>query len=195
MILFFDTETTGLPPSKARWEVDYDSFPHIVQLSWIMGDKEEDHIIRPDGWKIPEESTLIHGISHERAMDEGEDMAEVLSMFVEDCVVAEMLVGFNIYFDTSVVKANILRTIGRNYYDCKADAALHKSKRYDLMFKTIKLVRARNSRGGAKFPSLVELYNCLFGESFPAHNALEDVKATIRCYNELNQQNYGKRTV
>ena len=38
-----------------------------------------------------------------------------------------------------------------------------------------------NGRPG-KFPTLEELYNkCFPGETFPAHDALEDVKACKRC--------------
>lgn len=94
-----------------------------------------------------------------------------------------MLVGHNIYFDTSIVKAMILRIMGREYYDAKAEDALFKGKRIDTMMKTIKFVGAlyANGRPG-KFPTLEELYNkCFPGETFPAHDALEDVKACKRC--------------
>ena len=56
------------------------------------------------------------------------------------------------------------------------------------MMKTIKFVNAKyeNGRGG-KFPRLEELYTKLFNETFDAHNALEDVKATLRCALKLNE--------
>lgn len=94
-----------------------------------------------------------------------------------------MLVGHNIYFDTSIVKAMILRIMGREYYDAKAEDALFKGKRIDTMMKTIKFVGAKKSNGkGIKYPTLEELYNkCFPGETFPAHDALEDVKACKRC--------------
>ena len=46
----------------------------------------------------------------------------------------------------------------------------------------MKWVDARNSWGKLKFPNLGELYaRCFPGETFPAHDALEDTKAVVRC--------------
>ena len=73
--------------------------------------------------------------------------------------------------------------MGREYYDIKAEDALFKGKRIDTMMKTIKFVGAlyANGRSG-KYPKLEELYNkCFPGESFPAHDAMEDVRACRRC--------------
>lgn len=54
------------------------------------------------------------------------------------------------------------------------------------MNKTIKFCGIKQANGrGLKFPSLIELYYKLFQDTFPAHNAAEDVKATMRCYYEL----------
>ena len=39
-----------------------------------------------------------------------------------------------------MLKANILRYCGKEYYDAKAEDALHKGKRIDTMMKTIKFV-------------------------------------------------------
>ena len=42
-IIFFDTETTGvIPRGKEEPLVYTDDFPHVVQLSWKLGDKEGD---------------------------------------------------------------------------------------------------------------------------------------------------------
>lgn len=65
----------------------------------------------------------------------------------------------------------------------KAESALFKGKRIDTMYKTIKLVGAKypNGRPG-KYPRLEELFAKLFdGAMFPAHNALEDVRALRKC--------------
>ena len=46
----------------------------------------------------------------------------------------------------------------------------------------MKWVDARMANGRLKFPNLSELYSrCFPGESFPAHDALEDVKAVAKC--------------
>lgn len=50
------------------------------------------------------------------------------------------------------------------------------------MRPTMKWVDARMANGRLKFPNLSELYSrCFPGESFPAHDALEDVKAVAKC--------------
>lgn len=150
-VLTFDCETTGLPPKGAKWDVDFAEFPNIVQLAWAVNEKERSFIIKPEGWEIPESSIEVHGITAERANAEGVPFADIIDEFLEDCE--------------------------------KAEDALFKGKRIDTMMETIKFVGAMfaNGRPG-KFPKLEELYNkCFPGETFPAHDALEDVKACKRC--------------
>lgn len=182
-VLFFDTETTGIPEKNAKWDVDYMEFPHVVQLAWIHGCREESHIIRPDGWKIPQETIEVHGITTEYALEHGEPFAAVVDMFIQDCHDSSLICGHNIYFDTSVIKANILRELGREYYDANdVEQALHKYKRIDTMRASNKWVDARTASGVKKWPKLCELYSrCFPGETFAAHDALEDTKAVARC--------------
>lgn len=60
--------------------------------------------------------------------------------------------------------------------------ALFKGKRIDTMRSTMKWVDARTSWGKLKFPNLGELYaRCFPGETFHAHDALDDTKAVARC--------------
>ena len=33
-VLFFDTETTGIPDRSAKWDVDFNDYPRIVQIAW-----------------------------------------------------------------------------------------------------------------------------------------------------------------
>lgn len=182
-VLFFDTETTGIPERSWEWHTDYAKYPHVVQLAWIHGCKVESHIIRPDGWEIPEDAIKVHGITMERAMNEGEPFAAVVDRFIQDCHDAGLICGHNIHFDTGIIKANILRELGREYYDANdVESALYKGKRIDTMRPTMKWVDARMANGRLKFPNLSELYaHCFPGETFPAHDALEDVKAVARC--------------
>jgi DNA polymerase III epsilon subunit-like protein len=71
-IIFFDTETTGvIPKGKEEPLVYFNDFPHVVQLSWKLGDKEGDFIIKPDGFTIPDAAAAVHGITTDRAIAEG----------------------------------------------------------------------------------------------------------------------------
>ena len=178
-ILYFDTETTGLPPKEAKWDVDFEQFPRICQLSWIFNGKEENYIIRPDGWTIPQEATNVHGITTEYALEHGEPFEFVWGEFIADCKQAKLICGHNIYFDISTIKSEIMR---RNAYGDIVEQALHKGKRIDTMRPSMKWVGARFANGRLKFPKLEELYaRCFPGESFPAHDAIEDVRAVVRC--------------
>ncbi len=182
-VLIFDTETTGIPGRSAQWETDYMDFPHIVSIAWVNQFKQESHIIRPDGWEIPEDTVAVHGITTEYAKEHGEPFAIVIDKFIEDCLETPLICAHNIHFDTSIVKANILRELGREYYDAnRVEDALFKGKRIDTMRSAMAWVDARMANGRVKFPRLEELYSrCFPGESFPAHDALEDVKAVARC--------------
>ena len=182
-VLFFDTETTGIPERSWNWDTDFEQYPHVVQIAWLHGCKVETHIIRPDGWEIPQETVDVHGITTEYALEHGEPFASVVDMFIQDCHDAGLICGHNIHFDTGIVKANILRELGREYYDANdVETALYKGKRIDTMRSTMKWVDARNSWGKLKFPNLGELYaRCFPGDTFPAHDALEDTKAVARC--------------
>lgn len=182
-VLFLDSETTGIPERSWEWHTDFDKYPHVVQMAWLHGCKVETHIIRPDGWEIPQETVEVHGITTEYALEHGEPFASIVDMFIQDCHDAGLICGHNIHFDTAIIKANILRELGREYYDANdVESALYKGKRLETMRSTMKWVDARMANGRLKFPNLSELYSrCFPGESFPAHDALEDVKAVARC--------------
>lgn len=182
-VLILDTETTGIPPRSAKWDEDFADYPHVVQLAWMHGCKVESHIIRPDDWTIPDEATAVHGITTEYAREHGEPFALVVDMLIADCHEAGLICGHNIHFDTSIIKANIVRELGWEYYDANGvENALYKGKRLDTMRATMKWVDARTATGRLKFPNLSELYDkCFPGNTFPAHDALEDCKAVALC--------------
>jgi DNA polymerase-3 subunit alpha len=87
--LFFDTETTGLPIKGAKYDTDFMSFPHIVQLSWYFDGQFKDFIIKPDGYEIPEDVSKIHGITNEIALKRGVSFDQVILSFIDDCVLSD----------------------------------------------------------------------------------------------------------
>lgn len=191
--VFFDTETTGLPEKGKNWETDYLEFPFVVQLAWKdTAGGAGNFIIRPEGYLIPEEASAIHGITDKLAHDQGLFFRDVVPQFIETCLTADRIIGHNVYFDTSILKACVKRTMSlypefpADYAD-KSVTALHKDKRIDTMQKTISFcsIPFPDGRKGKKWPTLQELYVKLFGETFNAHNAWDDVLAVERCYNEL----------
>ena len=71
-ICYIDIETTGLPDEMGR----YDNV-RAVQIAWLISNKKGDiklsksYIIKPENFIVPTTATDIHGITHERAMNEG----------------------------------------------------------------------------------------------------------------------------
>ena len=116
-LLIFDTETTGLPINKRQSALSKpNNWPHIVSISWVILDsktskiiKEENHIIKPLNWTIPEEATNIHGITSEIA-ENGEDLSKVIRQFMSDP--CDMIVAHNAEFDMNVLINAIVWDLG-----------------------------------------------------------------------------------
>ncbi len=181
--LVFDTETTGLPKNYQAPLDDFDNWPRLVQLAWQFYDgdgnlwEEENLIIKPEGFVIPEEIAKIHRISQERALTEGLPLNEVLQKFSEAIKRADFLVGHNIDFDNNIVGSEFLRNSIANQ--------LAEAKKICTMKLGVDICRLPG-RMGFKWPNLNELHLCLFQENFSdAHDAMIDVRACARCFFEM----------
>lgn len=185
--LIFDTETTGLPKNWGAPLSDGENWPRLVQLSWIITDgvnkREFDFIIKPNGFEIPEEVSKIHGINHEKAMAEGEELKFVLDLFNSFVNMADKVVAHNIKFDRAIVGAEHYRIGGGE----KFDELIRSKERFCTMMESTAIVKLKGTHGGgSKWPRLIELYKFLFNEEFSgAHNSLNDTRACARCYFEL----------
>ena len=84
-LLFFDTETSGLPLNWKAPLADENNWPRLVQIAWIIFNENgerigsQDYIIKPENFFIPKEASKIHGISTEKAMQCGKDLLFVLN--------------------------------------------------------------------------------------------------------------------
>ena len=182
MFLIFDTETTGLPKDWNAPLTDSDNWPRLVQLAWQLHDENGNLIsaknftVKPDGYTIPYNAAKVHGISTERALQEGRDLAEVLAEFEEDRAKAKYAVGHNIGFDINIVGAENHR-LGQPY----PVASMEDLDTKDL---STEFCAIPGGRGGKfKWPTLTELHQKLFGKPFAdAHDAAYDVDATARCF-------------
>lgn len=187
--LFFDTETTGLPRNYQAPSSDTDNWPRMVQLSWIITDEEgkelkrEDHIIKPDGYTIPDEVARIHRITTSRAMAEGNPLKEVLDTFLTDVEASDHLVCHNASFDKKIVGAELIRSFG---FDDLQKRSFRCTMRESTDF--CRLPYARGGWGRYKVPRLQELHSILFGYEFEdAHNSMSDVQATVKCFWKLRE--------
>lgn len=183
MDLFLDTETTGLAKGLA-WETDYRQFPHILTIAWKRGKELKYHIIYQEGRKVPAEATAANGLTTDMVNSKRltTPAKDVYDEFIMDSINVSNVIGHNIYFDVSMIKANVLRLYGNGGAIRALNENLHKDKRIDTMRQSMGLFKNR-------WPKLSVLYEGLFpGESFNAHRADEDVLATERCYYELKRR-------
>lgn len=200
VLTFIDCETCGLPLSKSRSvpSKQTSNWPHCVQIAFSAvnydGDKNEiieegDFVIKPRGYTISEESTAIHKITHEYAMENGIDICSVLRDHLEPVLKnTDYIVCHNVDFDLKVLEAS--------YYRCKyLNSVIFQKKRFCTMkdkniidFCAIPFSTPSKfpNRREYKWPRLNELYNKCFGCDFPnAHNAMADVRATKDVYKYL----------
>ena len=157
-VLVFDTETTGLPKNHSPAYDAPDNWPHLVSISWTILDsqtnkveKERSYIIYPDNWVIPEDSTAIHGITHQQAVEQGVLLKNVMIEFISDNY--DIMVAHNMHFDENVL-VNAIR------WDMKTLFEGFTKPRYCSMNITRKMcnLKYHNGRAGIKSPKLKELY-------------------------------------
>ncbi|RBJ76452.1 hypothetical protein C3L29_031925 [Pseudomonas sp. MWU12-2534b] len=94
-ILFYDTETNGLP----LWSEpsDHPGQPHITQLAAELFDADSgrtlafmDLMIEPDGWTIPPELEQLTGITTALAQRFGHSLKYALGTFITLWLEAEL---------------------------------------------------------------------------------------------------------
>jgi DNA polymerase III epsilon subunit-like protein len=188
VLLFIDTETTGLPKYSAT--TDTEKWPRIVQLAWSLYDTEGNResqnsfIIYPTDFTIPIDSARIHGITTERAKKEGLSLHKVLPQFNTDIEKSKTIVAHNLDFDLPIIKTEFLR--------CRMTTNLAEKQKFCTM-KTPGIVsycKIPNSSGTRnKWPKLTQLHLHLFETEFSGcHDAGADVETCAKCYFELRRR-------
>lgn len=184
-IIFYDTETTGLPEFKLPSESECQ--PHIVQLAAILADEDTRNvlatlnvIVKPEGWIIPEESIAVHGITQDVAEKVGLPEKEVVSLFYQLCQGAKR-VAHNRTFDQRIVRIALKRyEFSEEYLNKWAEKEDHDCTM--LMAKPIMQLPPK-LRYGYKSPRLEEAYKYFTDrELVNAHSALADATACMEIY-------------
>ena len=187
--LFIDTETAGLPTNTHYPVINaLKHWPRVVQVAWerytIEGEpiESESYIVQPEGFDIPEDATDVHGITTERALDEGVPLEDVLAMLRQGLESSGSLIAHNIEFDGKVLDAEYQRR------GTKPNPMWH-IPYFCTMRSSRSFCGLKDANGKRKYPTLTELHQELFGEEFDdAHDARADVKACARCYFELRRR-------
>ncbi|MBB6462316.1 3'-5' exonuclease [Flammeovirga kamogawensis] len=184
MYLFFDTETTGLPKNWKAPMTEVDNWPRVIQLGYQLYNtnqelvKEYAQLILPDGWVVPKEKFWIdHGYSTEQNEKEGIPMPNAIQEFIQDIEKSQHIIAHNLSYDHNVLGAEMIRY---NQF------TRHKTNKYCTKDLTVDFCKIPGNYGKYKWPKLEELHQILFKENFDgAHDALNDVRATARCFFEL----------
>lgn len=185
MLLFFDTETTGLPRNWKAPVTDINNWPRLVQLAFLLYNREGNRIaersfiIKPDGFKIPADAVKVHGINTQKAISEGIDLRSVLEEFSDFASKSNFLVAHNISFDEKIIGAELIRN---RMPDC-----IMSKKKICTMQSSTNFCKIQGPYG-YKWPSLSELHFKLFRQGFEeAHDAMVDINATAKCFWELKK--------
>lgn len=171
-IIVFDVETTGLSP-------EYDE---IIQISIINGDGEKllDEYVRPYWCSEWKDAEAINGISPVMLKDAPfphQLIPRVKGIFES----ADLLIAYNNSFDLSFLDKWGISTEGKKQIDIMQEFApiYGEWNEYYEDYKWQKLTTC------AKY----------YGYEFNAHDSLEDVKATLFCYKQMQLNIEGKVSI
>lgn len=186
LILFYDTETTGLPDWKNP--SDSEQQPHLVQLAALLvnADTEQvqeqmDVIIAPDDWEWNESSEAFkaHGITMDRAISEGVPEHLAIEQFLS-LWGSNHRVCYNRTFDQRIIRIALKRYSDPETMDLWADKDSHDCAM--LMAKPIMQLPPKG-RYGYRNPKLEAAYRHFTGkELIGAHNAMADARAAMEIY-------------
>lgn len=194
-VLYFDTETTGLPQNK--YPPNHAQQPHITQLGFILEINGIDAVmvdsfIRPDNWRIhpcsgtgiSAKSTELTGITQDMCEENGIPIADALEMFIICAEQADAIVCHNTAFDQKI--------IGMEYTRLRKDAPPREILQGLPTLCTMKAatpicrIPKKDGRTGHKWPKLEEAYKYFYNEVLEgAHSAIVDIKATRRVFHTL----------
>lgn len=191
-ILFYDTETSGLP----QWSLPSEdpSQPHITQIAAELHDEDTgttlafmDLLIRPDGWTIPEELEALTGITNEKAERFGVPIEKALSLFIGMWKKAQLRVAHNESFDMRMVRIEMMRQLDHDegfheqWKTAPAFCTQSKSTKIINLPPSEKMLAA--GRRTPKSPNLGEAFRHFTGTDLVgAHNAAVDLAACRTVY-------------
>jgi len=164
----FDTETTDITGYIISYAI-------VIQDMEDKSTEEIYELLNPNA-KISEEAFSVHKISQEELTDKPtfeERKEQILKIFDS----LDMVVGHNVLYDFGVLKRELERA---NHYPNVIDVPI-----FDTMYCAADIVVLEKK----KMPRLEEAIAFFFGtKNINYHNALEDVKATLKLFNRLLEE-------
>lgn len=189
-VLFFDTETSDF--IKKALPADDPEQAWTVQIGAILATQEEEldkmnTIIQANGRSMGYYAEKIHGISIDKADEEGVIEHEAAEEFGLLLIQADLIVCHNFDFDWKFVTQMLERNMDKLSDEARSSFYLDTPSFCTMKDKTVKnYVNAKNKKGQTKWPKLIELHEKLFDVGFDgAHDAFADITATKDCFFEL----------
>lgn len=198
-VLYFDTETTGLPSTKHPPGDPMQ--PHITQLGFIFEKNgvdvmAVDALIKPDNWRIhpcsgtgiSKVSSELTGITIEMCEAGGIPIADAIEMFIIAAENADVIVCHNVAFDTRIISGEYARL----RQDVPHKAVLCGKPTLCTMLAATPICKlpkkgvVKTTGVNFKWPKLEEATQFFYNEKLEgAHSAIVDIKATRRVFHTL----------
>lgn len=188
-LLFVDTETTGVDPTKARMvelgallvEI---TIPDEAPAKLIVEHKlKYETLVQPEDFIIPPEAEAIHGISEQACMRLGVPLTEALQQLSDMALDARpgKLIAHNLRYDLTVLTHEYKRIDYGAY-------PLNHLFPFCTMQSMTPICNLPGRYGKAKWPKLQEAYDHCYGQGTfashdgNAHRAMFDVGRTLDIY-------------
>ena len=193
-IVIFDTETSGIPSSRAT--LDDPCQPYILQLGYVVIDENFKEInsfvsLINNHADFPIESGAFdaHHITHDMCNKYGIDIDVALSLFYNVCETADKIVAFNLYFDKQLIEIAQSRS-EREYFEID-----FKSLGFCAMLASTPICQIKYKdpkKQGFKWPKLKEAYEFMYKDKQfnDGHDALRDVRKTTEVLKYLVQNKH-----
>jgi DNA polymerase III subunit epsilon len=182
MVTMYDLETTGFPQGPA---LNHPAQPHIVQMCALVCDHtgmiQQCHnvLVRPDGWRSDPDAFAVHGITHERAMDEGIPEGDAVELLLSCTDFTTRRIAHHIEFDHRMIEIAIARYLSPEHLEGWREGP----ESYCTLKKSRELLRLPSYRLGSVYQYLFD--EPMSGPADGTHDALSDTMAVRRVYLEL----------
>lgn len=193
--LFIDCETTGLIKYKDSRIEDFNDFPRVVQLAWLLTDKDGKcvnqrvDIVKNKG-VIPKKAEEIHGISTEMMRSNGVNPKHIYEELIEDVKKADLIIMHNEEYDHRVIAADMLRHKLNDLSDI-----FYRKKAFCTMLAGTDICKIPGRYDDYKYPKLTELLGKLYFNKTSlavdgAHDAMVDVRMTYCIFFKMLEEGF-----
>lgn len=181
-----DTEGSGL--FDFNKDADAAGQPRLASIGLILVDENfvveetHEHLIKPDGWTFDNnsEAAAINGLTHERLMDEGVPVRDVLRIYGSAIDDRRVVIGFNVLHDLKQLRAELRRA---GYPD-----RFMQTRYICAMQGCRKIVDARGVKGQKKAPRLEEACKYFGIDQQSAHGAFSDARDVLEIMLKLRER-------